>query len=34
MFYYVQFLSNWISELRVFKYITVRAMGNSKTSSL
>jgi phospho-N-acetylmuramoyl-pentapeptide-transferase len=32
MFYYLHFLSGWISELRVFKYITVRALGGAATA--
>ncbi|MEI6563729.1 MAG: phospho-N-acetylmuramoyl-pentapeptide-transferase [bacterium] len=34
MFYYLHFLSNWISEFRVFKYITVRAFAGAATSFL
>lgn len=34
MFYYLSFLSNWISELRVFKYITVRAFAGAATAFL
>lgn len=34
MFYYLNFLSNWISELRVFKYITVRAFLGAATAFL
>ncbi len=32
MFYYLYFLSNWMSELRVFKYITVRTLAGAATS--
>ena len=32
MFYYLYFLSNWVSELRVFKYITVRAFAGAATA--
>lgn len=34
MFYYLSFLSNWMSELRVFKYITVRALAGAATAFL
>ncbi len=34
MFYYLHFLSGWMSELRVFKYITVRALGGAATAFL
>ncbi len=34
MFYYLYFLSNWVSELRVFKYITVRASAGAATAFL
>lgn len=32
MFYYLYFLSHWISEFRVFKYITVRTLAGAATS--
>lgn len=32
MFYYLSLLSGWLSELRIFKYITVRALGGAATS--
>ena len=32
MFYYLYFLSNWMSEFRVFKYITVRTLAGAATS--
>ena len=34
MLYYLYFLSNWMSELRVFKYITVRAFAGAATAFL
>ena len=34
MFYYLQFLNGWVSELRVFKYITVRALFGAATAFL
>lgn len=34
MFYYLSFLSDWISELRVFKYITFRAFAGAATAFL
>jgi len=34
MFYYLSFLSNWISGLRVFKYISVRALAGAATAFL
>jgi len=34
MFYYLQFLNSWISEFRVFKYITVRAFFGAGTAFL
>lgn len=34
MFYYLHFLSGWVSEFRVFKYITVRALGGAATAFL
>ena len=34
MLYYLHFLSGWASELRVFKYITVRALGGAATAFL
>jgi len=32
MFYYLYFLSHWVSEFRVFKYITVRTLAGAATS--
>jgi phospho-N-acetylmuramoyl-pentapeptide-transferase len=34
MLYYLHYLSEWISGLRVFKYITVRALGGAATAFL
>jgi len=34
MFYYLYYLSNWMSGLRVFKYITVRALAGAATAFL
>lgn len=34
MFYYLYLLSNWVSEFRVFKYITVRAFAGAATAFL
>ena len=34
MFYYLYFLSGWVSEFRVFKYISVRALAGAATSFL
>ena len=31
MFYYLSLLSGWMSELRVFKYISVRAFAGAAT---
>lgn len=34
MFYYLHVLSGWVSELRIFRYITVRALAGAATAFL